>query len=323
MDIQKAQQLLEKYNAGACSPEEKALIEHWYFADAAARPMPEGPEDPLAEESLIWNKVKANLPEIQPARTRYLWRSVAAAASIILCLSFGSYFVYHRLSGVPQTAQRLEHAPGPATINNLIQLPDGSTVILEKDSKLSYAKSFKGKRLREVYLTGQAFFDIKHNPRQPFIVHSGKVKTTVLGTAFDVIARPGADEIVVRVIRGKVNVSTDKGSIGDLLPDKKVTYHVKEDQSSFASVNAKQEMQWTTQDMLLNDISFDGICKELEKRYNVKIDIRDDSLKNKKFTISLSAHENIDSFLKTVCDFNGATYKVNSLNNQFIITSIN
>ncbi len=315
--------LLNKYLSGDCTADEKAIVEGWFNNELSEGEYHVNLLDLQQTEDQIWAAIQAHQKDkaAVPLKKIKLWTVIsAAAASIAVMLMFSIYFVKnnHKPASVA-----LHTVITPAKENNLIQLSDGSMVIMDKGSKLSFARSFKGKRLREVYLTGKAFFDIKHNPSQPFIVHSGKIKTTVLGTAFDISANPDADEIIVRVIRGKVNVSTDAGTLGDLLPNKKIIYHVKTDQSSFANVNAKQEMQWTSQDMLLNDITFEAICTQLEKRYNVKINIEDNNLKSKKFTISLTANENLNNFLSTVCDFNSAKYQYDKTLHQYTITSIN
>lgn len=323
MDTQKAKELLQKYKSGSCTPQERALVERWYFTEVTKQPMPKDPDNIDSEEQLIWNKIEADLPQVVTAVRIPLWRKIIVAATILLFLSVGGYFVYYRTASAPLNQIVLNKAESSPQLNKFIQLPDGSIVILGKASKLSYPSSFAGKRIREVYLTGHAFFDVKHNPSQPFIVHSGKVKTTVLGTAFDIISNPGSDQIVVRVIRGKVNVSTESGTIGDLLPDKKVTYYVKSAHSSFAAVNAKHVMEWTKQDMLLNDVTFEAVCVQLEKRYKIRIDIKGDKLKQQKCTISFTADENLDSFLKTICDFNNATYQVNEEGNWFTIKAVN
>src|SRR5690606_2859673 len=90
--------------------------------------------------------------------------------------------------------------------HRLLHLPDGSTVIVGVGSKLNYPSSFDSLRTREVYLEGQAYFDIRHNPQKPFIIHTGKVATTVLGTSFNIKAWPEDQDITVTVTRGKVRV---------------------------------------------------------------------------------------------------------------------
>jgi transmembrane sensor len=96
MDTRKAQQLLEKYKAGNCSPQEKAFIDRWYLQEAAKLPMPEGPEDPIAEEQLIWNRIAAELPGQSKVRTLSFRKWAAIAASVLIIFSAGLYFYLNR-----------------------------------------------------------------------------------------------------------------------------------------------------------------------------------------------------------------------------------
>ncbi|HEX8020955.1 FecR family protein [Mucilaginibacter sp.] len=322
MQQKDAKILFDKLKDGTITNEEKSVLDEWYLQ------YNEEDENELTErdyqiaEEKIWAKLRGNILST-PVKRLITWKHISIAASIALFLAFSILFLMHRPApGMQDNNTQSLSRNISADQNNMIQLPDGSRVIVYKGGKLTYNWTSKNMKTREVSLTGRAFFDIKHDDKLPFIVRSGKVKTTVLGTAFDVSAEPGSDEISVRVIRGKVNVSTDKKSIGDLLPDKKVTYNSKTDVSSFATTKTEHEMQWVKQDMLLNDITFEAICNELESRYKVKINIESEDLKSKKFTISIRKDESLIPFLKTVCDFNQATFSANTDNSEFTITAV-
>jgi transmembrane sensor len=87
----------------------------------------------------------------------------------------------------------------------LITLPDGTTICLNAGSRLQYPDKFK-ENTREVTLTGEAFFKVAHDSSKPFIIHSGKIKTTVLGTSFNVKAYNEDKSIKITVVSGKVGV---------------------------------------------------------------------------------------------------------------------
>lgn len=87
----------------------------------------------------------------------------------------------------------------------LVRLPDGSTVRLQKGSRISYSPAFNGAK-REVYLTGEGFFDVVKNPSQPFLVYANELVTKVLGTSFTVKAYESDQQITVDVRTGKVSV---------------------------------------------------------------------------------------------------------------------
>jgi transmembrane sensor len=91
-----------------------------------------------------------------------------------------------------------------------LTLPDGSSVWLNADTKLRAPGAFDGGP-REVFLEGEAYFNVAHDPRRPFIIHAGQVTTTVLGTAFNVRNYPGQLPEVA-VVSGKVSVQTGQGA---------------------------------------------------------------------------------------------------------------
>ena len=84
--------------------------------------------------------------------------------------------------------------------------PDGSIVTLNRNSKLIFPKHFT-KNVREVTITGEAFFDVKPNTSKPFIINAGNVQVKVLGTSFNVCAYPGTETVEVVVESGKVQVT--------------------------------------------------------------------------------------------------------------------
>ena len=81
-----------------------------------------------------------------------------------------------------------------------VHLPDGSTVVLNTSSRLDDTKP------REVTLIGEGYFDIQKAPGQPFLVHTGKLTTRVLGTTFNIRAYPGDKSIQITVTKGRVQV---------------------------------------------------------------------------------------------------------------------
>lgn len=90
--------------------------------------------------------------------------------------------------------------------NVQFKLPDGSTVWLNAGSKLNYEK-INQTNLREVYLTGEAFFDVTKNPHRPFIIHTSSIDIKVIGTAFNVKAYPEDKTVETSLIRGKVEIT--------------------------------------------------------------------------------------------------------------------
>ena len=116
---------------------------------------------------------------------------------------------------------------------DVFNLPDGSTVYLNKDSKLTYPNKFEGDE-RVVILEGECFFDVKKNPDKPFIIFSGNTKTEVLGTTFNLRAYPEQENVEVMVLTGRVKFSritdeTENKKMVNLTKQKKGIYMKEED----------------------------------------------------------------------------------------------
>lgn len=141
------------------------------------------------------------------------WRWVAAAASVALLLGIGWWwFQPENTLPVASTNQTVDTAAAgwldkqndtgkPLTV----QLADGSSVILQPAARLHYPTAFNGEQ-REVYLTGEGFFQIARNPQKPFLVYANELVTKVLGTSFTVRALEKANEVIVEVKTGRVSV---------------------------------------------------------------------------------------------------------------------
>lgn len=145
-------------------------------------------------------------------RTLYYWPAAAMISGIML---LGGWYWFgkkakpvasyaHQITEAAETYELIEVGNSTKSAR-LINLPDGSSVILKKGSKLSYPRSFK-EDIREIFLSGEAFFEISKDANRPFYVYANEIVTKVLGTSFNVKAYPADPEICVTVKTGKVSV---------------------------------------------------------------------------------------------------------------------
>jgi ferric-dicitrate binding protein FerR (iron transport regulator) len=178
-------------------------------------------------------------------------------------------------------------------------LPDGSTVWLNAGSKLVYGKDF-GVEIREVHLTGEAFFDIVKNPEKPFVVHAGSIDIRVLGTAFNVRNYPDDKTTETSLLRGSVEITTQKrpGEKWMLKPNEKLVLLkdqaapspdralpkkyserlplvVKKELTYQPGDSIAVEMAWVRNKLTFEDESFEEVAKKLERWYDIEIEFRD------------------------------------------------
>ena len=169
-----------------------------------------------------------------------------------------------------------------------VELPDGSLVTLNRNSKIDYPDKFTSDK-REVNIEGEAFFDVVPNPEKPFVIHAGDVSIKVLGTSFNVNAYPGNERVEVVVSTGKVQFYSE--SI-DQIPGKELILDPG-DKGIF--VNASKEllkmqnqnpnfMAWKTRRLIFSETSLKEVIEQISKLYNIQIRTVEPGLNELKYT---------------------------------------
>lgn len=315
MDKKYFSELLNKYLKHEASEEEcDLLIKHYNLFESEPDIFEKMPQNQKTEirneiENKIWDEIfddEINPKELTSSNHRLWINFISFAAILLIIISAGFYFFKNE----PVRQTNVISRQTTIKENRLIQLPDGSTVILRPGAKLNYPSSFDGLASREVYLDGQAYFDIKHNSLKQFIIHTGKLKTIVLGTAFEINAWSDNSSIQVTVSRGKVRVEDQNNrTIGIITPNQQITYDKGSKNVVQKVVNAPEYLEWKEQDLLLSDVTVAEAAKLLESRYKVEIIISDDSVRSKRFTTIVRKGETLDQILKSMSEFNEAVYQ--------------
>ena len=255
------------------------------------------------------------LVQLKPGRSWMIW----AAASLLIAFSaFWFYSANHNSApGIIEQTQVLN--PKAEPVVNLtaddehkkIKLPDGSIVILNQGSTLEFPADFSGST-REVVLKGEGYFDIKHNTEKPFIVHTGKINTIVLGTAFNIKAYDKENDVVVTVTRGKVMVKNEDKMLGLIIPDQQIVFNKTQMKSSLAPVISSKMIEWQKKDLFFDDVTMDEATALLAKRFNIRITFANEESKDCRFTATFLKGESLDEILQVITSFNHITYQKKS-----------
>ncbi len=192
-----------------------------------------------------------------------------------------------------------------------IALPDGSRVVLNKQSTLVFSSHFN-KKIREVSLIGEGYFDIKHDTSRPFVVHTGKIKTTVLGTAFNIRYLDLENNVIVTVTRGKVMVQRENKTLGVILPDQQIVFNQKQNKSEVLAVEARRIVEWQENDLFFDDVTMEDAMMQLAKRFSIKIRFANDDSKDCRFTATFLKGESLDEILQVIASFNHIEYQKNA-----------
>lgn len=250
------------------------------------------------------------LPQPEPVPQKvvrgYLPRLTAAAA-ILLAVSLLTWVLLKQRTTAPQLANRETRSTEKKEQKYLV-LSDGTQVWLNAASELTYPPSFDGKA-RVVYLTGEAYFDVKNAEKIPFIIHTGKVVTRVLGTAFNIRAYPEQSDVRVEVKRGKVQVSKGNKVMATLIPGQSVNVPAAEKAAELKTVKAEEVAEWTSGKLHYRDQSLKEILIDLERHFNVQIEIPDEAWTLEELNHTCNSTGTVENAMESILLATGANYE--------------
>jgi ferric-dicitrate binding protein FerR (iron transport regulator) len=281
------------------------LREHW---DSFSSPVVTGRESSRRIlESILEERGRLSVVHAGRNRQRVL-RLVAAAASLLILTALGSItYRIVRQASAPAVVITAVQVPADQAVsyNRYIELPDGSSVLLKAGSTLGRLTSFDGAS-REVALNGEAYFDIARDTTRQFVIHTGKVKTVVLGTAFNIKAWDYEDRVTVSVTRGKVKVENEEKVLAVLTANQQVQFDRSDSHTEQKSVAAEETVTgWTRADLIFKGESLESIANVLSRRFGVNISISDPDLAGTVIVSSFSGTESLENILDILCKITG------------------
>jgi ferric-dicitrate binding protein FerR (iron transport regulator) len=333
MHDMRLQELFDLYLQRRCGPEEVvelvALLERADAAEVLTEPMRRLWEEVKANQlayPVDWERMYARVSQVEddlvllnrPGR-RFGWR-VAVAASVAVVVAgtilWGMNGRHVRKAAVGVPVQAVVVDAGGATqamVTNdrkrVVHLPDGSTVCLNKNSRLEYPRVFRD-TMREVVLSGEAYFDITPLAGRPFIVHTGKLSTRVLGTAFNIRAYPGDKAIAITVTSGKVQVSNERAAVGLLTADQQMRYDVASATIVQEKVDVRPLVAWRPSEVSFDDITMEEAARRVGEWLGVQVHFVNPALKDCRVTASFYREDQLEEILTVLCAVNQMSYAI-------------
>ncbi|MDF1573447.1 MAG: FecR domain-containing protein [Bacteroidales bacterium] len=165
----------------------------------------------------------------------------------------------------------------PVGSRTTVQLADGTQVHLNYGSRIKYPRNFAG-RSREIKLSGEAYFNVAHNPKKPFVVRTGNMNIKALGTRFNVQAYPSDNVIATTLAEGKVMVGkTFPGKaetvLSTLAPGQHVEYDKTTGKISSSMVNVDKYIAWKEGRMVFDNTPITEVTRQLGRKFNVDIEV--------------------------------------------------
>lgn len=331
MDIEQIKKVLERYTQNKCTAEEIRIIEQWFASINQHRSAMI--EDDFLKEQLEEVRMRIqeqiNTPIVEMPSRKRAWRTwlyTGAAAIVTGVLAFTLLYK-------PTPATHPGNPLHPAVQSNVVKsnkvikngyvevstakgatekvvLADGSTVIVNSSSRLRYPEKFTGKN-RSIYLDeGEAFFKVAEDPAHPFVVHSGDIATTALGTSFNIRAYSKEKKITVALLTGKVKIDhAHNQEPVILLPSERLSY----DKVSLSMAKTTFDKEddivgWKHGFLVFKDASYDELVNEIENRYNVTV-INECETREWNYT-GFFKDENLQEIIETICLTKNISYTI-------------
>lgn len=232
-----------------------------------------------------------------------LWAKAVASVMVVLSIGLFGYYAGKRQSAHTDQVLAWFETSVPLGSQSKVVLPDLSVVWVNAGSSLKYRENMN-KHIREVDLSGEAYFEVTTDSLNPFVVKSGKLDIKVTGTQFNVKAYKDEETVDVALVSGKVKVhlndrDTEKGEVV-LDPDRMLSYNKETNCVQVKKINAREVSAWTNGQLRFEQASFPEIAKNLERKFDVKIAIESESLKKDIFSGSFSSNYSLDRILREI-----------------------
>jgi len=284
-------------DAATHSEVESWLAEHWATS-------PEIDSDTLIET--VFQQIEAYQDAHQPksgfsiSRILKIYQKVAAFL-LIPIIGFG---ILYWVSQQNQSAGQYTETIAPRGQKSQIVLTDGTKVWLNSDTKIKYPGNFS-KNERDVYLDGEAFFEVSKNPHQPFVVHTSGVDVKVLGTKFNVKAYADENQIETSLFEGKVNLllndpSSTQQVEKEVEPGQSFIYS-KADHQLAANKFPQDEINgWKKNQLIFKDDTFSNLVRKVERWYDVKVVYDEEQFNDRRLTVELYEGERLERLMDII-----------------------
>ncbi len=298
--------------AGESNAEEKTALDEWLNSGSLNR----GTYKRLFE---IWNykarqiedtsriyrrfRDRVNNYEKNYGVRRFVYYALRIAAILFLLVSISvlinSYFT------VSKSKLTYYEIAVPKGNRTSVVLPDSSKVWISNDSKLKYPSRFTG-RSRELFLTGEAYFEVTHDKKKPFIVNIGKNRIRVLGTKFSVYAYPEDNIVEANLLSGKIQFDIYSGGRAKTFHSYTVEPGHSMVYNKTGRIVRESEIPDNFYDYWLKGVytfkneRLESLARKIKRIYNTEIVFEDDYLKNKRYNGSFSVDDNIFTFMEAI-----------------------
>lgn len=320
---QRFRELLDRYLAGNCTPQEKILMEEW-FEEGGDRNKTDLRLSAADKARMLENiHLKQTAGSVAPESSvinanrhpfKYIfsgWRAAAVWIGMLMLAGTAAWWISNRAQDKASIATAyLTIQTGQGEIKQII-LPDSSVVTLNAHSTLNYHPEFASHR--QLRLSGEAFFSVAHDEKHPFTVVTGdSLVTTVLGTQFNINGYGSAQEIQITVVSGKVQVSQGRNAPERLTRSQGIRYHTGSRRFTRLATTSPENLiswmkgQWAYDNMQLNDLAL-----LLNNQYGITLSHRHQNQRLQTgVSVNFSKQQTAKEIVETFCSFAGCRFRI-------------
>lgn len=265
----------------------------------------------IVDTSKEWERFQNRINTRPKTKKRKLITSVfykVAAVLIIGLLITNILFQYF------ETAEPVCYtaiAPKGSISQNI--LPDGTIIYLNSGTEIKYEEPRSGENLRQVYINGEAWFDVAKNKKRPFIVHTPYYSVKVLGTQFNVKCYEDDETVATTLEEGSIQVlNSEKFKLAEnvtLIPGEQILFNKTERTISKRNVDTNIFTSWRKNKLIFLDMTFGELVKLLERKYGVEIEVADKSILKEHYSGTIK-NETITEILNIVQNTHPIKYEV-------------
>ncbi len=260
----------------------------------------------------LWNQLKErieNTPEIELEAENpnpYLQFLKYAA---IFCIGIFSFWLVGKFSKKTDENLKVQVVTGIGERSQVL-LPDGTRVWVNSCSSFTYFSNY-GKENRNVFLKGEAYFEVHKDKSMPFIVHSSGFHIRALGTSFNVSAYTDDDEVSAVLLEGSICFENkSSGESKGILPGQKIAYSKTTACTRVLNVNPEVYSAWSKGETQFEHLKLEEIIKRLQRTYNLTIILKNEKMKELYFSGTFRNYESFERILKVICVNTSLNYKI-------------
>lgn len=294
---------MKRYNEGTATKAERFVTDRWYdsFSGTEDEEIAGLENEQVAAETArrIFSKINPLYITVPWYRRPYLQAAGSIVAISALLMVFSVRNTISSSSIVYQTSRGHTQK---------ILLKDGTSVWLNANSRLEVLPEF-ARATRQVQLTGEAYFEVKHDQAHPFVIVSQSIQTQVLGTSFNISAYPNLKQIKITVRTGKVSVSDHQLLLSTLIRGKSLSFNKVSHKTNVMDENPELSITWRDGKTLVNDATFNELADIFSNTLNVKLVTEDKNIKDMQFRLSLNQKLSVEDNLNLIAGIHQLKYR--------------